>query len=1687
MRRYTATTGTLAVLGATFGFALAPPAGSATPPAPWDPAFSAPADAVSTFGAGTRPLGVAVGDFDGDGKPDMVVGRVASGVAAFTFHHGNGNGTFSSPGTAMPWRLQTHNEWTLAAGDVNGDTKLDLIWGSTATAASSGCTVTGQSTQTGCTTAGGAWLTVNPGDVRYLPGNGDGTFAETTYYVSGVRYAAGTFIARVGATGAGSFAVGDVDNDGDTDIVVGGVDGTTSSAVTLLRNGGGGAGWTASQIVNGPANGSTMGTTVYWPAYTLGVSPWGLAFGDADGDGDLDLWIGDRSLYVYLFKNNGSGTFTVTPGDTVVSGTRPNVYLAHEGYRAATGYTPSLASADLNGDGKADLVLGLQSGGQTTAVAHDGELLVDLSGEGGHAFGGVIGDVGFVARGVAAADLNGDGYVDVVSGEYDGHVRALMQYTPLDSDLDGISDYTDNAPYVANAPRLDMNIDGSINRYDQLDNDFDTTISYPVDPSTRLGDVSDADDDNDGVADAVDNCPLTANSAQADADGDGVGNACDPYDGRDPDSDGIRGISPGDPLYAAAKAAAAKWASASTHFVIRIDALGRWWQSEFTQTLADAALKSDEPSFESACNANYASGSDSDSTYRPNCALMTGGKNVPVTLATIPKLIWTDPTVMSWINARIGNANLEIAQHGTYHVDNIPRSDLAYWKSLPSNDVRSWTQCEECGLTETEIFELTKVGRDTLLGNYGTNQWTSIWKPDPAAPKIGWSGAAHPLITFIPPYDTSDTTAREAFAQLGYRAFSASAYEESGGLAPYLSPEGSHMNAFDQFGMFHASAMQQVTPSDVAHLSSIVQPGDLNTFLIEEVDWSTRDSTGASNDKVNMAVWPQWLQLLDFVNSYPDSVTMTAGEVALARAFDNAPTVANPSQADGNHDGIGDVIDGSHFVTDGSGSVGTAALHRGDAGAVQAQLVNGSGTGIPGQTVTFSFDANGDGTVDSFTGTTGSDGTVSAPVTATAPPGDYSFTASWDGGSTTATGTGTVSVTDTTELALDAANPTSGQVTDEVTVSGTLTNTHGGAVAGRGIDFTIGGAHGSGITDASGVAQATLTLTEPGETTILAASFAGDSRHQATSASAAFTVNPEDTSLTLDGDNPASGAVADSTTVGATLLEADGQPVAGRTLTFTVGDAPATTALTNASGYASATVTLTGPAQAQAVHASFVGDSSYLASTADPGSIDVARGATSLTLDAAPLSGRPTTSVDVGATLTDANGPLGGRTVEFALAGETASTVTDADGHAGASLTVTGTSGDLLTLSASFAQDDSYLVSYASRDFTAVDRTPTLVLDSDNPASAEWGGSIPVGATLTGDDGNPLVGASVTLRIGSGTPAVSTTDSNGYAAATLTVPTTGSTLRASFAGDSAYVPVEDSTAFSILRRDPVLALSSSNPASGQMGSTATFAATLTGFGGVALVGADVTISIGAASQTISTNGTGQATATLTLPTSGSAVTAAFAGDSLYRPASDTHAFSITKRSASVTVDTTNPVSGQLTDTVSFGATLRDQAGSAITSGTMTMTLGTATPVTATTNSSGHATWTVSLTGANGARSLSFGFAGDAIHTGVTTTASTFTVNKETSVLTAPTSVTSGKGGKFTVAVTLRDDDNQAIAGRTVQLLTTSGGRQVLAQGTTSASGQVTISGTVNKNRTALTVSFAGDGTYLGATKPLTVN
>ena len=134
------------------------------------------------------------------------------------------------------------------------------------------------------------------------------------------------------------------------------------------------------------------------------------SFADLDGDGDLDAIVGEIDGNLHYFENTGSAT---APAFTEQTG------AANPFDGVDVGVTSAPSFADLDGDGDLDAVVGENDGilnyfentGSATAPAfteHTGAA---------NPFNGV--DVGGLST-PSFADLDGDGDLDAVVGEYDG-------------------------------------------------------------------------------------------------------------------------------------------------------------------------------------------------------------------------------------------------------------------------------------------------------------------------------------------------------------------------------------------------------------------------------------------------------------------------------------------------------------------------------------------------------------------------------------------------------------------------------------------------------------------------------------------------------------------------------------------------------------------------------------------------------------------------------------------------------------------------------------------------------------------------------------------------------------------------------------------------------------------------------------------------------------------------------------------------------------------------------------------------------------------------------------------------------------------------------------------------------------------------------------------------------------------
>ncbi|MFG0253032.1 MAG: FG-GAP-like repeat-containing protein, partial [Phycisphaerales bacterium JB038] len=369
-------------------------------------------DPVVTETVGINPRSVALGDLNGDGAEDLVLGH--GGGLRGLLNDGAGGFTLSDTHTLDPG----FNRVLIA--DLTGDGIADIA-GST-------------------TTEGGA---------RIFAGAGDGTF---------------TLLDSVDLVGIPtSITSVDIDGDADLDLLVPIL---TGSAVHILVNDSAGdftdsastapgasfpmgvaaadvagdgamriitAGLGDSQVVLAKEFTQVPGVWLQDAAYAVGAQPQSMTIGDVDNDGDIDILTGDQfGDGLALLLNNGDGTFA-----------------DHVGFATADPIG-SLVISDLDYDGNADIVAG--SLGETSIFV--------LLGNGDGTFQAATQfDVDFAVEYVEVGDADNNGFDDIVivGGSKAAYLYNTMQapsppaLVDLADDADRGSDDQDNLTNLNNS------------------------------------------------------------------------------------------------------------------------------------------------------------------------------------------------------------------------------------------------------------------------------------------------------------------------------------------------------------------------------------------------------------------------------------------------------------------------------------------------------------------------------------------------------------------------------------------------------------------------------------------------------------------------------------------------------------------------------------------------------------------------------------------------------------------------------------------------------------------------------------------------------------------------------------------------------------------------------------------------------------------------------------------------------------------------------------------------------------------------------------------------------------------------------------------------------------------------------------------------------------------------------------
>jgi hypothetical protein len=358
---------------------------SAVPALASTPQFNPRQDINTNF---QHLTGLAVGDFNGDGKPDIAV--TDSSQKQVIVYLNNGNGSFSSPITT-PIQMGALGAGAIAVGDFNEDRKLDLIVG----------------------TIAGSQANI------FLSGNGDGTFTQGQ--------------TLPGSFGFFSAAVADINHDSHLDLIAGG------NGTLYVYLGDGHGAFTQQSFTNqGPSDaffsvvagdfnndskidfvatafnannlryfaGNGDGSFAAPSALSSRniVNPRFLASADFSGDGKPDLLLGYPDIATIIL-GNGDGTFQLNNIPYLLTPVPINPLPTTAG-------PPAVAVADMDGDGKIDAIVADSASNSVNVFLNDGtgkfpQPAPDFSASFPAAY-----------NQLQIADLNGDGLPDIIATNY---------------------------------------------------------------------------------------------------------------------------------------------------------------------------------------------------------------------------------------------------------------------------------------------------------------------------------------------------------------------------------------------------------------------------------------------------------------------------------------------------------------------------------------------------------------------------------------------------------------------------------------------------------------------------------------------------------------------------------------------------------------------------------------------------------------------------------------------------------------------------------------------------------------------------------------------------------------------------------------------------------------------------------------------------------------------------------------------------------------------------------------------------------------------------------------------------------------------------------------------------------------------------------------------------------------------
>jgi hypothetical protein len=385
--------------------------------------FTSSFAAQQTFGTGVDPFSVTVADLNGDGLPDLIVANQADNTVSVLLNTTAPGAT--TPSFAAPQSFATGGApVSVVAADVNGDGLPDLI---VANENDSTVSVLLNTTTPGSTTASFGteqpfFTGTAPRSVTTADLNGDGrpdlivvnssdntisVLLNTTTPGASTPSFATQHVFSVGSEPE-SVTAADLNGDGRPDLIVANEGDNTVSV-----------------LLDTTSPGAATPSFTTQTTFATGSAPVAVAAADVNGDGRPDVIVAnalDNTVSVLLD--------TTAPGASVPSFSGAQAF--------ATGHTPfALTAADVNGDGRPDVIVANQTDNTVSVLLNitaPGALAPSFAAQQTFA-------TGTNQLSVTAADINGDGKLDLIAvNEGDNTVSVLLNTTPAPATtLDGNS------------------------------------------------------------------------------------------------------------------------------------------------------------------------------------------------------------------------------------------------------------------------------------------------------------------------------------------------------------------------------------------------------------------------------------------------------------------------------------------------------------------------------------------------------------------------------------------------------------------------------------------------------------------------------------------------------------------------------------------------------------------------------------------------------------------------------------------------------------------------------------------------------------------------------------------------------------------------------------------------------------------------------------------------------------------------------------------------------------------------------------------------------------------------------------------------------------------------------------------------------------------------------------------------